>query len=149
MAQYTYDPARYTIVFAGIILNKGLADGTFLTISAVTPGFSSKAGVDGEVTRARSHDKRKTATLTLMQSSEVNDRLSALYNADRDPLQPNGRGVGVFYVQDLSGTTVLQASKAYIANDPDLTLGAEAETREWAFELSDVVAPIHGGITAD
>lgn len=145
----TYDPKRYAISFAGILLNKGVSDGTLLTIASVTPGFSSKVSVDGPVTRTRSHDKRKTATLTLMQSSEVNDRLSALYNADRDPAQPNGRGVGAFRVQDLSGTTVLTCSKAWISDDPDLTLEATASTREWTFELSEVVDPIHGSVADD
>lgn len=143
----TYDPKKYAISFAGVMLNSGVADGTFLSVSSVTPAFSSKAGVDGTVTRSRSHDRRKTATLTLMQSSEVNDRLSAILNADRNAV--NGQGVGVFYVQDLGGTTVLQAAKAYIANDPDLTLSAEAETRDWVFELAEVVSPIHGSVTDD
>lgn len=145
----TFDPKRYAISFAGILLNSGVGDGTILTITSVTPAFSSKAGVDGTVTRSRSHDKRKTATLTLMQSSEVNDRLSAIYNADRDPAQPNGRGVGAFRVQDLSGTTVLSCAKAWISNDPDLTLEATASTREWTFELAEVVDAIHGSIADD
>ena len=145
----TFDPKRYVISFAGILLNKGVSDGTVLTVASVTPGFSSKVGVDGTVTRSRSHDKRKTAALTLMCSSEVNDRLSALYNADRDPAQPNGRGVGAFYVQDLSGTTVLSCPKAWISDDPDMTIEATASTREWSFELSEVVDMIHGSVTDD
>lgn len=132
----TYDPKKYVIVFAGIPLNKGVADGTFLTISSVGPGFTSKAGVDGEVTRSRMHDRRATARLVLMQTSEVNDDLSDLYQADRDAT--NGAGVATFSVQDLAGTTVLESARAYIADDPDLTLEAEASTREWLFELADL-----------
>lgn len=129
----TYDPKKYDIVFAGISLNKGLADGTFLTISPTTPGFSSKVGVDGEVTRVRQHDRRATATLTLMMTSDVNDRLSAVYNADRDAT--NGSGVGSFLVQDQVGTTVIEDAKAYIANGPTFTMEGEASTQEWTFEL--------------
>lgn len=142
----TYDPRRFDIVFAGIPLNKGVADGTFLSISSVGPGFSSKAGVDGEVTRTRSHDRRAVAKLTLMQTSEINDRLSAAYAADRDAT--NGQGVGVFFVQDRSGTTILEAAKAYISDDPDVTLEAEASTREWTFELSEL-RPTHGSNSDD
>jgi hypothetical protein len=141
MALKTYDPKKYPIVFAGILVNEGLADGTFLNISTETPGFSSKSGVDGEVTRTRSHDRRATATITVMQTSEVNDRFSALYAADR--AATNGQGVGAFYVQDLAGTTVLESSVAYIANDPDVTLEAEASTRDWVIELADY-QPSHG-----
>lgn len=142
MALKTYDPRKFDIVFAGIPINEGLADGTFLEITTTTPGFSSKAGVDGEVTRTRSHDRRATARITVMQTSEVNDRLSALYRADR--AATNGLGVGTFFVQDRGGTTVLAASKAYIADDPDVTLEAEASTRTWTIELADY-RPHHGG----
>lgn len=135
MALKTYDPNMYDVVFAGIRLNEGLAEGTFLTISSESPGFSSKVGVDGEVTRARSHDSRATARLVLMQTSEINERLSAIHAADMDAL--NGSGVGSFYVQDRNGSTVAEASKAYISDDPDLTLEAEASEREWTFELAD------------
>lgn len=141
MALKTYDPRKHDIVFAGILINEGLADGTFCTIASEAPGFSVKVGVDGEVTRTRSHNKVATATVVLMQTSEVNERLSALYAADRAAV--NGQGVGVFYVQDRGGTTVLQSSKAFISDDPDVTLEAEASTREWTFILTDY-NPTHG-----
>ena len=144
MALKTYDPKQYDLVFAGINLSEGLADGTFLTVTPDTAGFSKKVGVDGEVTRSRSHDRTATATFTLMQTSEVNDRLSAVYNADRDAV--NGQGVGTFFVQDRAGTTIGEASKAYIANMPDLTLSGEAETREWTIELADWT-PVHGSVS--
>ena len=143
MALKTYDPKKYDIVFAGVLANEGLADGTFLSIDETTPGFSSKVGVDGEVTRTRSHDRRATATLTLMQTSEVNDLLSAIYSADL--AATNGIGVGAFFVQDRAGTTVFEASKAYITKAPAATLEAEASTREWTIELSDYQF-VHGGV---
>lgn len=142
----TYDPKKFVIVFANIPINKGLADGTFCVVSSMKPGFSSKAGADGEVTRVRSQDRRATARITLMQTSDVNLRLSRLYNADRDAV--NGQGVGMFYVQDLNGDTKLEADKAYIADDPDLTLSADAETREWVIELSELGGE-HGGALDD
>lgn len=138
----TYDPKKHVLVFAGIPLNKGVADGTFLTIASDGPGFTKKVGVDGEVTRARMHSRGATARLVLMQSSEVNDRLSARYKADRNAV--NGQGVGIFSVQDLAGNTVGQASKAWIADDPDVTLEAEASTREWLFDMADWDVD-HGG----
>lgn len=137
----TYDPKKHDIVFNGILVNKGLADGTFLTISNETPGFSSKVGVDGEVVRTRNHDRRATATITVMQTSEVNDRLSAMYESDRDAV--NGLGVGAFSVRDRAGTTLLEASRAYISNGPEVSLEAEASPREWTIELSDY-RPQHG-----
>lgn len=139
----TYDPKKFDLIFGGVPLNKGVADGTFLVVSSVGPGFTSKSGVDGESTRTRMHDRRYVARLTLMQTSAINDILSAAYAADRNGNE-NGRGVASFSVQDRAGTTVLESAKAYIADDPDLTLEAEASTREWVFELTEV-SVTHGG----
>jgi hypothetical protein len=139
----TYDPKRYDLVLGGVRLNQGLADGTWITVEGMSPGFTSKVGVDGEVTRARMHDRRATVRLTVMQTSAVNDLLSRQYLDDRNGNE-NGRGVASFLLQDRAGTTVVQASKAYIADDPDVTLSAEAETREWVIELADAEM-FHGG----
>ncbi len=142
----TYDPKKHVIVFAGIPLNKGVADGTFLEIVSDGPGFTKKIGVDGEVTRSRSHNRSAQAKVTLMQTSEVNDRLSARYSADRAATV--GQGVGVFYLQDLAGTTIGQASKAWIADDPDISLDATAGTRVWLIDLADWEVT-HGGNADD
>lgn len=138
----TYDPLQYDFVFAGIQLNKGLADGTFLTVSPEVAGFSKKVGVDGEVTRSRNHNRSATVTFVCMQTSEVNERLSNLYEADRDAV--NGQGVGTFFLQDRAGNTIGEAAKAYIAQDPEMSFSGEAETREWTLELADW-RPQHGG----
>lgn len=142
MALKTYDPAKHPISFAGILINEGLADGTFLNITTEAPAFTVKVGADGEVTRTRSHNKVAVATVTLMQTSEINKRLSDLYAADR--AATNGQGVGVFRVQDLAGDTNLESAAAFISDDPDVTLETEASTREWTFTLTDY-EPTHGG----
>lgn len=141
MSLKTYDPLKIAASFAGILLNEGVADGTFITVTPNAEGFSIKTGADGSVTRTRSHDRTAVVKLTLMQTSQVNERLSALYAADRAAV--NGQGVGAFYLQDLAGTTVLESSKAFISRDPDVTFSNEAETREWTIILTDYT-PQHG-----
>ena len=132
----TYDPKTHDIVFAGILINEGLADGTFLSVTPDVAGFSVKVGADGEVTRTRMHNDVRTATVTVMQTSEVNQRLSALYNADRRGV--NGEGVGVFFVQDrVTGSVDLTFAKSFISQDPDVVLEPEATTRDWTFILTD------------
>lgn len=137
----TYDPKRYTMVLAGINLSRGLADGTFIKISPMAPRFSSKAGVDGEVVRTRRHDRRRSIEFTTMQTSEVNDRLSALFATDANA--ENGEGVGSFLLMDRNGTTRIEGV-AYVAQDPDVELGPEASTRVWKLELVDETAATHG-----
>ena len=138
----TYDPKKYVATFGGVKLNEGIADGTFIGIKRVKSAFSAKTGVDGGHVRSRQHDRGKILTLTLMQTSEVNDRLSAILNADRAAI--NGKGVAAFMLIDLSGTTRIESAKAYIIDDPDMELGETATTREWAIMLAEVADPIHG-----
>ena len=139
----TYDPLKYDIVFAGINLNKGVADGTFIQVSSLGPGFTRKASVDGPATRSRQHDRGYQVRLTLMQTSEVNQRLSAIYKADRDG-DANGQGVGTFRLADRAGETALECAKAYITDDPDIELAADASTREWMITCEDTDVT-HGG----
>ncbi len=147
MSTHTIDPKKVDIVLFGVRINEGLTEaGTWATLAETTPGFSSKVGVDGDVTRARSHDRRATLTLSLMQSSRINQFLSQRYAADR--AATNGRGPGTFFLQDRNGTTIGQASKAWISAAPDLTFGAEAEVREWTIEIADWTVE-HGGINLD
>lgn len=131
----TYDPKKLDIVFAGIHLNEGIAEGTFITITPTTGGFKMKVGADGSVTRVRVHDRTASVKFTLMQSSAVNDRLSALYEADRNAV--NGQGVGGFLLQDRSGTTIQEAAKAFISDEPVVTFSGDVESREWTIALAD------------
>ena len=137
----TYDPKKYDIVFAGVRLNEGLADGTFLKITPMSPRYTSKVGVDGEVVRSRKHDTRRSVEFTLMQTSAINDRLSQIFKSDLASL--NGEGVGAFLVQDRNGTTILEGT-AWITQDPDLELAAEAGPRVWKLEIAESSAT-HGG----
>jgi hypothetical protein len=81
-----------------------------------------------------------------MQTSAINDVLSGIHLADRSA--PNGQGVGSLLIQDRAGTTVLRASKAWIADDPSVTLEMEATTREWVIDFADGYM-FHGGNPLD
>lgn len=141
----TYDPNLYDVIFAGIRLNEGTADGQFIQQTGNAPGFSKKIGGDGTVTRSRSADRSGSVTVTLMQSSAINDALSAIHSADLKAA--NGSGVGSLLIQDRNGSTVLQAAKAWISDDPDMTLELEATTRAWVIDYAD--GDMHHGGNAD
>ena len=131
----TYDPNQKDVIFAGYLL-KGFADGSMVSVSSEGPGFEDAVGVDGEVTRVRKHDRRHTVTVSLMQTSESNDDLSALYAADRDAA--NGSGVGALRIVDRSGTTIFEAAKAWIQNDPDASFEATPTAREWEIRCASL-----------
>jgi hypothetical protein len=129
----TYDQSHIDVVFCGVPM-EGLAEDTYLEIATETERYTDKVGVDGEVSRSKRYDRRATATVTLMATSETNDRLSQLAQDDDD--SPNG-GVGAFEVFDRAGTSVFRASRAWIKKIPDVTYGAEVTERAWEIRLAD------------
>jgi len=142
----TFDPNLYDLVFAGIRLNEGTADGQHIQVEFNSAGFTKKIGADGTVTRARMADRSGSVTVSLMQTSSINDSLSGIHLADRNAV--NGQGVGALLLQDRNGTTVLTASKAWIADDPNVTIDLEATTRDWVIDFADGVM-FHGGNADD
>lgn len=137
----TYDPGQYDVIFAGRLL-EGFGEDTFISVAVEAPGFSDRVGVDGEVTRAKSYDSRATVSVTLMQTSLSNNVLSSIYLADR--AAPNGAGVGSLRIVDRSGTSVFEASRAWIQREPDAELGREASERTWELRCADYRG-LHGG----
>jgi hypothetical protein len=135
-----YDPKLIHCVFAGHFLD-GFADGTFVSFSKAAPPFSKKVGVGGDVARTRNHNRSGTVTFTLMQTSESNQRLSQILA--QDLAAPNGAGVGSLSVQDIAGTTLFTAAKAWIESDPDASFELESSTRAWVIAYEKLEAT-HG-----
>jgi len=123
-----YDANEVSLIFGGIIIDSGFADGEFCRIEQEADDFTDLAGTDGEVTRSKTNDRRVTITLTLMQTSEGNSKLSALNLLDRR--MSGGAGVVPFLVKDRSGTA-LHAGSCWVAKPPATVYGREATAREW------------------
>lgn len=133
MTMKVYDADQISISVAGIPLS-GFADGEFVTLSYESDLFSDVSGTDGEVTRSKTNDRRATLTVKLMQTSDSNDFLSALFNAD--DRAANGAGVGAFMLRDRSGRAVYSASECWVSKPPDVSFDREATEREWTFRIA-------------
>jgi hypothetical protein len=134
MALKTYDPNQVSISLAGILF-KGFAEDEFVRVEASAEFFLDVVGVDGEdVTRSKTGDRRATVTIMLMQSSEVNDLLSALLS--RDDAAPGGAGVGAFYMRDRSGRTVVEGTQSWLIAPPQISFGKQAGSREWKIRIA-------------
>lgn len=123
---------------------QGYADGSFVRVRPMSPGFSSKAGADGLVSRSRSNDPRVEITIILEQTSASNDVLSAIHEADLT--LPNGAGVAALSLEDLLGRFRIVSESAWVAKAPDAEFGRETGQREWTLEA--VVVPgsrVNGG----
>jgi hypothetical protein len=144
MALKVYDADKVSVTVAGLIIMTGYADGEFVRIEQEADDFSDVAGTDGEVTRSKTNDRRATATIILMQSSDGNDLLSQLSNRDRNG--PNGAGVGPFLVRDQNGRSVYRAASCWIRRAPNVSFGREAGSREWTIRLAKLER-VDGGNT--
>ena len=127
-----YDPDQVIVYFNGRRL-QGFADGEFITIAQESDGFGDVVGTDGEVSRAKSNDRRATATVKLMQTSDSNDYLTTVHQEDLDA--PNGAGVGTFLMQDLGGTTLVHDDAAWVKKFPDSSNDRTPKPVEWMIRL--------------
>lgn len=136
-----YDPSEIAMSFAKIPIS-GYADGEFVTVEPASDDWSDVVGTDGEVTRARTNDRRATVTFKLMASSDTNLLLSQLRNADL--LAPNGAGVGALQINDLQGTTELSCAEAWIMAMPQTAYDRKVGQREWKIRCA-VLEGVVGG----
>lgn len=130
----TYDPALYTVAVAAIPISKGYADGEFIKVERDTDAFTDVAGTDGDVARAKQHDKRATVTLTLLQTAEANALLSTLAALDENA--DNGAGVGPFLLKDRGGLSIHAAAECWVARMPDITLDKGVTARQWKIRIA-------------
>lgn len=86
-------------------------------------------GADGEVSRQNKCVDDLEISITLKQTSDTNDRLSALAKADKI----TGAGVFPFTVKDGSGRTVIFADSAVISKWADVSYGNTVKDRVWTF----------------
>jgi len=125
----TYDPKQIIMTFGPIVFS-GYAEGTFVTLARSGDAFTKVKGADGGVDRVNNNALDFAVTVTLKQTSLVNDLLSASLNLD---LITN-LGILPLIVKDLAGTTLFVATSAWIAKDPDLEYGDAQSGREWRFD---------------
>jgi hypothetical protein len=57
--------------------------------------------------------------------------------AELDRLSPNGGGVVSVMLRDRQGTTLIQATEAWVMRRPDLAFSNENTNREWSIRLAE------------
>lgn len=133
---YEYDADQIAIDLGGIKIDSGFAEDSFIKIEMDEKAFTYVVGVDGSVTRSKTKNKVAKITIMLMQSSYINDQLSALMILDL--AAPNGAGVSPFLLKDMNGTTLCAGAHAWIEKPPDIELARDAKSREWPIICSDL-----------
>jgi hypothetical protein len=124
--------------------SSGFADDEVLSIEWKEDSYETYRGADGEVTRVELNADGAICTLRYAQTSGMNDRLMALYLADR--ALPNGAGAGLFKVSEKNGgRLVVLAERAWIAARPAVKRGKKVQVNEWKIEIADGFATFVGG----
>lgn len=129
-----YDPGEVSILVDGIPIS-GYADGEFVTIDQDEDSFTSVVGTDGHASRSKNENKMGKVVIKLMQTSKLNDVLSALHNADR--LAPGGAGIVDVLVKDNNGTQLYHSTESWITKPPAKSFDKSAKSREWTFATTD------------
>lgn len=141
-ATWAYSPRQVTILIASALIDGGFGEDEFLSIEKQEDDTVDVVGVDGSVAVSSVHDDRATATLTLLQTADANDVLSALRDAGR--ATPIGVGIGPFYVADRLGRAVHRARHCWIQKPPTVTYARGVGERVWTVRLANLVT-FNGG----
>lgn len=141
MALKVSDPKLVKITLTGIPI-QGFADGDFCKIVPASEAYTTIVGADGETVRVASNDKRFDVEISLLQTSNSNDLLSALHALDQNA--PNGAGVGAFTLADLNGTSLFTGPETWITMYPDQTWGKSASSRVWKLQCAEGVLNVGG-----
>lgn len=136
-----YDPDQISLSLGGIPID-GFADGEFCRIEKESAAFEDVVGSNGEVARSKTNDGRATVTFILLQTSDSNDLLSALHNADKNA--PGGAGVGALMIRDKHGRALHTAVEAWVSKEPDAVFDRTTTSREWTIRVANLMS-FHGG----
>lgn len=137
-----YDPGEIILNANGIDL-AGFAAGSFIKVLRTVDAFGMSVGADGETTRVKSQNMSGSISATFVQGSPSNDVLSAL--ATQDEISSNA--VFPILLKDANGTTIASGAKCWIKKKAEVTFAVESESREWTFDIAQLVLTV-GGATA-
>lgn len=142
MTVKTYNPKGVVVTAFGKTI-EGFVDGTFVKVARATESFTKQVGVGGEVTRSYSNDKSGEVTLTLMQTSDSNDILSAAAAAD-EASPGTGAGIGTFQLKDLNGRTLAHGDECWVRKPADVENAKESGQREWVLDVARLEMTVGG-----
>lgn len=127
----SFDPRRVMLIIGSHRVS-GFMEGESLTGEPMADGSTSVAGMDGDVARAMNTDPRWTFTANLLQSSDSNDVLSAIYQLDK---ATKGNGVVPFLLQDNNGNTLVSGAQCWILRPANIAYGNTITGRAWTIHV--------------
>ena len=143
----TYAPDEVVVIISqpssGISTRvTGFMEDSFINIARDTDSWTHTTGADNLATRVYSANDSAKITLAVMQSSNSNDVLNALWSRDRS--LKNSQGLFTILVSDKSGRSVYSSTEAYIGKIPDSVFGNGVNGREWVVNCTKLTHSVAG-----
>lgn len=143
----TYAPDEVVVIISqpssGISTRvTGFMEDSFINIARDTDSWSHTTGADNLATRVYSANDSGKITLAVMQTSNSNDVLNALWSRDRS--LKNSQGLFTILVTDKSGRSVYSSTEAYIGKIPDSVFGNGVNGREWVINCTKLTHSVAG-----
>lgn len=140
-----YDPLLvtgtwYTAMGAVDILDGRISTGDFAATTKDNPRWVREFDEHGNATRVKRNNRGGSIAITISASSPTNDALSK--RAEADDLTENQ--VGMLVLEDLSGTTVVEADGAFLEDTPNAAFGNSRGDRVWIFQCGAIRTFIGG-----
>jgi hypothetical protein len=136
-----YSPEDVIIVLAGLHTISGYAADSIVRIEKATKTFTASESSDGVVSRTLRASNLYMVTITLAQSSESNEVLSWMHNADKIT---GGRAKFTILIRDKSGSSVMFSSEAWITGVPSTQFSTSIENRDWEIACAGAANHIGG-----
>lgn len=122
----TYNAHEVSVIVGGRSIT-GFVEGDAITVERENDSWTDSVGINAEVTRSGSNDKRGTVTLRLQQASEDNEYLSSLAIAD----ELTKTGVVPVLIRDANGLSIHASEESWITKPASATYAKESGEREW------------------
>ena len=129
MEQYAFDQVEAS--WLGLDIKEGLATGTSIVQADGTPDFVQTVTGRGKVIRTLDVDRSGTLTITVDQTSQLQQDLTRIHKEDLNPATRTQ--VGDFVVFDVQANQKITLQNAYIMTFADFSRGTEVATFEWVF----------------
>lgn len=135
----TFDPKKVLVTFGPIVCG-GFYSGTFITIEPESDAFRIVRGTGGDTERVKISTGNCFVSLSLLQTSPVNDLLSLAHLTD----MVGNAGVFPLIIKDIDGTQLFMSMNAFIIRPADMGMGTEVGERKWRFYCPEALNYIGG-----
>lgn len=130
LSTFAPNDVTVTIIKGNISHNvSGFSEDSIVSVELNAGTYSLYTGADDTNTRIFNANTAGTISLPLQQTSNSNDVLQMLYEADRN--SRDSSGLFSILVKDNSGRSIFFAREAFISVVPNSSFGNSMQIREW------------------